>query len=72
MVSSHHELMPIAADQLHIPEHSEQHLIQVLRKCLHGIRTLTATIDLLSCVHGSVCSTHPQFCNKNKKIVEQL
>merc|ERR1740128_298110 len=42
VVPCHHELMPITADQLHI----------------HCIRTLTAPIDFLSCVHGTVCSTH--------------
>merc|ERR1719220_1488138 len=42
VISSHHELMPITADQLYI----------------HSIRTLTTTIYLLSCVHGVVCGTH--------------
>jgi len=45
MVPGHHKLMPITADQLHI----------------HGIRTLTASINLFSSVHGTVCCAHPRF-----------
>ena len=30
-------------------------------KNLHGIRTLTASINLFSSVHGTVCCAHPRF-----------